>query len=108
MDGGTRLADLSPPGSPAFDAGLEKDDQITAIDGRPVASWSQVLDTVASHRPGDIVRVDFRHRSGTTDSGTMTLKEDPTLEVAFVEDSGGTPTAEQKVFRDAWLGPRIR
>jgi hypothetical protein len=24
----------------------------------------------------------------------------------LIEDGGGTPTAEQKAFRDAWLGSR--
>ena len=38
----------------------------------------------------------------------MTLKEDPSMTAALVEDAGGTPTAEQKAFRDAWLGSHAR
>jgi predicted metalloprotease with PDZ domain len=108
LDGGTRLDDLVPPGSPAYEAGLEHGDQITAIDGRAVASWSQVLGAIASHKPGDTVSVDFKRRSGAAASGTMTLKEDPSMMAALVEDAGGMPTAEQKAFRAAWLGPHAR
>jgi predicted metalloprotease with PDZ domain len=108
LDGGTRLSDLVPPGSPAYDAGLEEDDLITAIDGRAVASWSQVQEVLAAHKPGDSVRVDFRRRSGATANGTVTFTDDPSFEVAFLEDTGGAPTPEQKAFRDAWLGSHVR
>ena len=107
-DGGTRLDDLVPPGSPAYEAGLEHDDQITAINGRAVASWPQVLEAIASHKPGDTVRIDYKRRSGATASGTMTLKEDPAMTAALIEEAGGTPTAEQKAFRAAWLGSHAR
>jgi hypothetical protein len=36
----------------------------------------------------------------------MVLKEDPALDAVLTEDSGGTPTAEQKAFRDSWLGSK--
>jgi predicted metalloprotease with PDZ domain len=107
-DGSTRIGDLVPPGSPAYEAGLEHDDQITAIDGREVSSWTQLLDVIASRKPGDRVRVDFRRRNGTSVNGMMTLQEDPSTEIAAIEDTGGAPSAEQKAFRDAWLGPHVR
>ena len=34
------------------------------------------------------------------------LKEDPALEAVLVEETGGTLTADQKAFRDAWLGSK--
>jgi predicted metalloprotease with PDZ domain len=108
VDGGTRIGSLIAPGWPAYDAGLEQDDLITAIDGRAVATWPQVGDILASHKPGDAVRVDFKRRTGRSASGTMTLKEDPSLEAVMIEDSGGSPTAEQIAFRQAWLGYRAR
>jgi predicted metalloprotease with PDZ domain len=108
MDGGTRIGSLIAPGWPAYDAGLEQDDLITAIDGRRVATWPQVAEILASHRPGDAVRVDFKRRTGASATGTMTLKEDPSLDAATIEDSGGTPTAEQIAFRQAWLGSHAK
>jgi hypothetical protein len=38
----------------------------------------------------------------------MALKEDPSLEAVLVEDTGGTPTAAQRAFREAWLGSHTR
>jgi predicted metalloprotease with PDZ domain len=108
MDGGTRIGTLIAPGWPAYDAGLEQDDLITALDGRAVATWPQVADILASHRPGDAVRVDFKRRTGASASGTMTLREDPSLEAVTIEDSGGKPTAEQIAFRQAWLGSHAK
>jgi len=108
MDGGTRISTLVAQGTPAFDAGLDQDDQITSLGGRTVTSWAQVQQILASHKPGDIVRVEFRRRTGATAGGTMTLKEDPSREAAFLEDAGGRPTAEQVAFRQAWLGSRAK
>ena len=107
-EGGTRIGSLTASGWPAYEAGLDVDDQITAIDGRSVEIWPQVQDILASHTPGDRVRVDFRRRTGAVASGTITLKEDPSLEAALVEDTGGRPTAAQRAFREAWLGSHTR
>ena len=107
-DGGTRISSLVAQGTPAYDAGLDQDDQMTSLGGRAVASWAQVQEVLASHKPGDTVRVEFRRRTGATASGTMTLREDPSLETALLEDAGGRPTAEQVTFRQAWLGSHAR
>jgi predicted metalloprotease with PDZ domain len=104
QDGGTRISALVAPGTPAYDAGLEQDDQITAIGGEPVATWTQVQAALNARKPGETVNVEYRHRNGVAASGTMTLKEDPAVEMVLLEDTGGTLTAEQKAFRDSWLG----
>jgi serine protease Do len=44
-------------GSPAADAGLREGDVVTAIDGRPVATWSDLSTTVAMHLPGERLRL---------------------------------------------------
>lgn len=41
--------------SPAADAGLQEGDVITAIDGEPVAGVQALVETIASHTPGDAV-----------------------------------------------------
>jgi predicted metalloprotease with PDZ domain len=105
---GARIGALTAPGSPAYEAGLDVDDQITAIDGKPVETWPQVQDVLVAHKPGARVTVVFRRRTGALAHATMTLKEDPALEAALVEDTGGTPTAAQRAFREAWLGSHTR
>ena len=49
------------------------------------------------------MKVEYVRRSGPA-STTLTLVEDPTLEIVTLESTGGTPTDAQKTFRAAWLG----
>ena len=59
-------------GSPAEDAGIERGDVITSIDGQPVDSSQDVARIVRSLRPGDSVEV-LLERNGTTERVTVTL-----------------------------------
>jgi len=51
-------------GSPAAAAGLKANDVITAIDGVPVSSAGVVVDTVAKHKPGDVVELTISRADG--------------------------------------------
>ena len=46
-------------GRPADKAGLQKGDQITAIDGQSVISWNEVVNIISSS-PGQEIQVDFK------------------------------------------------
>ncbi|HEX5444780.1 MAG TPA: PDZ domain-containing protein [Pirellulales bacterium] len=48
------------PKSPAYKAGLKPQDEIIALDGRPIARQSQLLDRLASHYAGDRVKLTIR------------------------------------------------
>ena len=61
-------------GKAAERAGLAPGDRITAIDGDPVQSWSDLLAIVQS-RPGEAVEVDYV-RNGTEASVNLVLGED--------------------------------
>jgi predicted metalloprotease with PDZ domain len=102
-----KIGNLLAPGTPAYEAGLEQDDQITDVDGTPVTSVMEFQKAIAARKPGDHMKVSFKGRAGAK-TATLTLKEDPSLEAVLLEDSGGTPTAAQKAFRAAWLGSQIR
>ncbi len=104
----TRLADLQSPGTPLYDAGIDQSDQITEIDGKAVATVQEAVQAFASHKPGDTVSVSFKRRSGTTHTAKLTVKPDPSVEAVLLEDTGATPTAQQKAFRAAWLGSKQR
>ena len=104
--GGGRIA-----GSVAFDsslykAGVERDDLIVSLDGVKITAQDALDQVLAKHKPGARVPIRFVRRSGETVNGTITLPEDPRVEILPVEQSGGTLSAEQKQFRDAWLGSR--
>jgi predicted metalloprotease with PDZ domain len=107
QDGPARIGNLQAPGTPAYEAGLEQNDTIVDVDGQAVTSLQQAADAIAAKKPGDRIRVTFK-RGPVTGSATITLREDPELEAVLLEDTGGTPTAEQKAFRDSWLGSRQR
>jgi predicted metalloprotease with PDZ domain len=106
-DAVNRIANLQAPGTPAYDAGLEQNDVIADVNGKPVASIQQFSEVVASQKPGDRVTVTVKRGAGTF-AAAIALREDPELEAVLLEDTGGTPTADQKAFRDAWLGSQRR
>jgi putative serine protease PepD len=64
------------PGSPAANAGLKPGDLITAIDGRPIASTEQFIETVDTYSPGNKLTMTVR-RGGTTLHVTLTLGTRP-------------------------------
>lgn len=59
--------------SPAYAAGLEKEDVITAIDGRAIKKFAELQAIIAVRRPGDKVKLTV-DRKGSTKSVTVTLK----------------------------------
>jgi len=98
---------LTPWGSPAFEAGLDQGDVIIDVDGKAIAA-GVLQAAVKARKPGDRLTVTYKRRGGATGTATIVLKEDPALEAVPVEATGGTLTTDQKTFRDAWLGSRIR
>ena len=89
-------------GTPAYRAGLEEGDLITAADGKAIATLDDWQAAVRVHKPGDSMPVEFT-RHGSTVKATVTVEEDPTVEVVTLESTGGTLSADQKAMRDGWL-----
>jgi S1-C subfamily serine protease len=69
--GGVRITQVI-SGSPADDAGLKKDDVITAVDGRSVKSVDDVQSVLKNKSPGDKVTFSVR-RDGQEEEVTVTL-----------------------------------
>ena len=90
-------------GTPAFDAGLEHDDVLTAIDGKPFSAAA-----LKNRKPGDKVTFEVRHVGGTIGTGTLIFGEDPTEEAVLAEAAGHSLSPAQKAFRAAWLGSKQR
>ncbi len=82
-----RLAEPAPVGSPLYRAGLDRDDEILTIDGEAISSLSQLDIVLQRHRPGDTVAIVFARRDGRV-SGSVTLEEDPRIEIVPVERTG--------------------
>jgi predicted metalloprotease with PDZ domain len=108
VDASGTVTDLVPPGTPASDAGFDQDDRITRIDGKVLGGAVTLTNILAAHKPGDRIDIAFAHPDGSSRSATITLAEDPALEAVPIETTGVALTAEQKAFRDGWLGSKTR
>jgi predicted metalloprotease with PDZ domain len=106
--GSVRVGGLVPFDSPLYKAGIEQDDAILSLGGAEVTTQAQLEDLLGRSKPGQAVAVRFVRRSGEKVDATLTLDEDPRIEIVPVEKSGGTLSAEQKQARQAWLSSRQR
>ncbi len=64
-------------GGPAAKAGIKAGDTITAIDGKAIADASGVTATLASLKPGDVIKVTVKHSDGTSATLSLTLGQVP-------------------------------
>jgi predicted metalloprotease with PDZ domain len=102
---GARVTSLVAPDWPVYAAGLEQDDLLESFDGRRVNSLNELNALLSRHKPGDRVKIVFVDRRSRAKEATITLAEDPTLEVVPAETiGGGALTPAQRQFRERWLG----
>jgi predicted metalloprotease with PDZ domain len=99
---GARVSTLTAPGWPAYQAGLDQDDELQEVAGRRVNTDSDLSAALERYKPRDRVRIVFIDRTGRPKAATVVLAEDPHLEIVPIE----APTADQKRFRERWLGGR--
>jgi predicted metalloprotease with PDZ domain len=93
-----------PANSPAYAAGLDRDDTVTQIAGDRITSQEEANAAISRRKPGDKVPVNYIDRAGASKSTSVTLAENPHLEIV----EAGSVTAAQRAFRDGWLGSRQR
>jgi predicted metalloprotease with PDZ domain len=106
--GGARVAAAVPFESALYVAGVDRDDLIVAVDGVNLTAQGSLDAVLARHKPGDRVAIRFVRRGGETVNATLTLEEDPRVEIVLVEQSGGTLTDAQRKFRAEWLESKVR
>jgi predicted metalloprotease with PDZ domain len=97
-----RITRIVPAESPAYEAGLERDDVIVSFGGTTLNSEADLDKEMQKHKPGENVEVVFERR-GRRITSTVRLAEDRQIEIVPAEDAGGTVTAAQKRFRAEWL-----
>jgi predicted metalloprotease with PDZ domain len=100
--GRPRVTAAVPFGSPAYDAGLDRDDIIVSIGGSAMSSGSDVDRAVRSGKPGQTLPIVFERR-GQPVTATLRLVEDPHVEVVLAEQAGKALSADQNRFRQSWL-----
>jgi predicted metalloprotease with PDZ domain len=107
--GGVRITAAVPADSPAYRAGLDRDDVITTIGGTAMRRGEEVDAAIRATAPGGTVTITYLHRGrGQPLMTTIRTVADPTLEVIPAEQAGGTLSDAQRRFRDGWLSSRGR
>jgi predicted metalloprotease with PDZ domain len=102
---GVRIVADVPYGSPAYAAGLERDDVLVSLGGVKVTRAAEVERLVTARKPGDPLPIVFERR-GSRQSTALRLAADPRFEVLAAEDAGQTLTDAQRGVRDGWLASR--
>jgi predicted metalloprotease with PDZ domain len=104
---GVRITAAVSMGSPAYRAGLDRDDVITAIGTTSTRRAEEVDAAIRATPPGGAVTVTYLRRGrGQALTTTIRAVADPTLEVVPAEQAGRTLTDAQRRFRDGWLSSR--
>ena len=101
------MTGATPFGSPAYQAGLDRDDVILSVAGKDVASAVDVERAVRAATPGEQLPIVFERR-GVRVTGVLRLVEDPRIEIVRLEDTGQSLTPAQQRFREDWLGSPAR
>ena len=94
-------------GSPLYLAGLDREDVLLKIDGQRPTSNSDLQERLTAHKPGDVVPLEMRTRTGVR-TIPVTLIEDPSLEVVTYEDAKRPVSKAQKKFRATWLSSKAK
>ncbi len=102
-----RVSDSTIIGSPAYNAGVDRDDEIISIAGTSLSAPEDLPKVFADHKAGDSVEIVFRRR-GQEIRATTTLVDPADLELVPVESTKIVLSSEQKQFRDAWLGSKAK
>jgi len=92
--------------TPLYDAGIDIDDSIVKLDGRPVKTEDELKAVLASHKPGDEISIEYVHREKAS-LAMMKLVENPRLIVLTNEKLNLPVTREMQDFRKLWLDSKV-
>ena len=90
-------------GSPLYKAGLDRGDQILAIDRLKIESPAQWQHAMKRYEPGETAAIRFIQR-GIERTADLTFDEDQELEVVTYESADMDVSKAQFAFRRSWLG----
>ena len=106
FSGGTpRIGAATIEDTPAYAAGLDRGDELLSLDGVAVTGRNRLEEAVQRRRPGDMVRLSIRRR-GVAQELTLTIGEDPRLQLVPVERTGRQLSPAEREFRQRWLGSK--
>jgi predicted metalloprotease with PDZ domain len=97
------IADNTILGTPLYEAGLDRGDEIISVDRLPIDNDDRWQNMLGRYGPGDTASIRFLQR-GIERTANITFDEDKELEVITFEVADMEVTGEQLAFRKAWLG----
>jgi len=100
---GLVIAAVTVKGTPLYEAGLDVDDKIVAIDDQAIKTSADLGRVLEGLHPGGSVPVRYQHR-GQEKTATLLMSESPTLSVVSYEKAGLPLTPAIVAFRKSWLG----
>lgn len=87
-------------GSPFYEAGLDRGDEILSVDGTAIASMEDWKKAIAALSPGAEVVIDWKRRDGQKGRSKVKAVVQPMLTISPYE----AINEEQKALRGDWLG----
>ncbi len=106
-DGAVVVSALTTKGSPFYNAGIEGGDTILRWGDTIITDTEQLDELLADSEPDSIVDVTYQQR-GESLTSTVTLTEDPAIEVVTFEEADLTLTDAQLSFRELWLSSKVK
>ena len=93
-----KLTEPALRGSPLYAAGLDNGDEISSCDGKPVKKVDEFESCVAKHAPGERSGRWITGRAAGAKKATVTVAEDPSLELVSFEKAGLEVNEKVKSF----------
>jgi predicted metalloprotease with PDZ domain len=94
-------------GTPFYKAGIDAGDVLLKADGKDLTDAASFAKVIADKKPGDKITINYKNRTGAHTT-TVTLEENPYLEVVTTEKVGSQLTADQTTFRNNWLSSKVK
>lgn len=104
-DGEAEITSNTQIGSPLYEAGLDEGDIIHSLDGNDINNARDLQQVLAAYSPGDSVAISYSSLGEERES-SITLVENPALDVVPYEQAERELTSEMESFRRAWLGSK--
>jgi predicted metalloprotease with PDZ domain len=92
-------------GTPLYDAGLDVDDKILAIDNQDIRTMTDLNTVLDRLHPGTAVTIRYLHHTEEK-SGRIVPQENPAFVVETFESAGLPVTPAILQFRQHWLGAK--
>lgn len=93
-------------GSPLYEAGVDKGDEIISIGGNTISNAKDLQELLESHQAGDQLPIIY-HSLGDQKESRIQLAQNPSLEMIPYEQFDKLLTEEMKTFRQKWLGSKV-